>query len=203
MLVRENPYAETLISSIKVYNLDRGVTQTLIERGINADLIPAQPGQKPPELIAAIIQDHAHVLEGLFQFVRGERPLSKSYMNELHAALMKHQDTTAVRDHFGQIFESKLLKGKYKERPNNPQRADGTIYEFCPPEQVGPEMERLLAMHAEHEKHSLPVEVEAAWLQPSFHPDSPLPGWKWPGSTRSGQPCLHQGGLVSRGGHAR
>jgi len=151
-----------------VYDLDRGITQTLIERGINADLIPSKPGQKPPELIAAIIQDHADVLEGLFQFVRGERPLSKSYIHELHAALMKHQDTTLVRDQFGQLFESKLLKGKYKERPNNPQRADGTIYEFCPPEQVEPEMERLLALHAEHEKRGVPVEVEAAWLHHRF-----------------------------------
>jgi hypothetical protein len=61
-----------------VYNLDRGTTETLIDRGINADLIPNQPGQKLPELIAAIIQDHADVLEGLFQFVKGDRPLSKS-----------------------------------------------------------------------------------------------------------------------------
>ncbi|HLJ26077.1 MAG TPA: Fic family protein [Candidatus Angelobacter sp.] len=151
-----------------VYNLDRGVTETLIERGINADLIPTQPGQKPPELIAAIIQDHANVLEGLFQFVRGERPLSKGYIHELHAALMKHQDTTVVRDQFGQLFEAQLVKGKYKQRPNNPQRADGTVYEFCPPEQVEPEMERLLAMHAEHEKCGVPVEVEAAWLHHRF-----------------------------------
>src|SRR5215469_6700009 len=79
-----------------VYDLDRGVTQTLIERGIKADLIPSRPGQKPPELIAAIIQDHADVLEGLFQFVRGERPLSKSYIHELHAALLRHQDTSMM-----------------------------------------------------------------------------------------------------------
>jgi Fic family protein len=151
-----------------VYDLDRGITQTLIERGISADLIPAQPGQKPPELIAAIIQDHADVLEGLFQFVRSERPLSKSYIHELHAALMRHQETTVVRNQFGQLFESKLLKGKYKERPNNPQRPDGTAYEFCPPGQVEPEMERLLAMHAEHEKRGVPVEVEAAWLHHRF-----------------------------------
>lgn len=151
-----------------VYKLDRGITQTLIERGINADLIPTQPGQKPPELIAAIIQDHAGVLEGLFQFVRGERPLSKSYIHELHSALMKHQDTTVVRDQLGQLFESKLLKGKYKQRPNNPQRSDGTVYEFCPPEQVEPEMERLLAMHSEHEKREIPVEVQAAWLHHRF-----------------------------------
>lgn len=151
-----------------VYDLDRGITQTLIDKGINADLIPSKPGQKPPELIAAIIQDHADVLEGLFQFVKGERPLSKSYIHELHAALLRHQDTTLVLDQFSQFFEARLLKGKYKERPNNPQRADGSIYEFSPPEQVEPEMERLLAMHAEHEKRGIPVEIEAAWLHHRF-----------------------------------
>lgn len=151
-----------------VYDLDRGITQTLIDKGINAGLIPSKPGQKPPELIAAIIQDHADVLEGLFQFVKGERPLSKSYIHELHAALLRHQDTTLVRDQFGQLFEARLLKGKYKERPNNPQRADGSIYEFCPPEQVEPEMERLLAMHADHEKRGIPVEIEGAWLHHRF-----------------------------------
>jgi fido (protein-threonine AMPylation protein) len=81
---------------------------------------------------------------------------------------MRHQETTLARDQFGQLFESKLLKGKYKDRPNNPQRPDGTVYEFCPPNQVEPEMERLLAMHAEHEKRSVPVEVEAAWLHHRF-----------------------------------
>src|SRR5258708_30170730 len=40
-----------------VYNLDRGLTETLIEKGIDSDLIPNQPGQRPPEIIAAIIQD--------------------------------------------------------------------------------------------------------------------------------------------------
>jgi hypothetical protein len=31
-----------------VYDLDRGITQTLIERGINADLIPRKVGQRSP-----------------------------------------------------------------------------------------------------------------------------------------------------------
>src|SRR3954454_17562903 len=56
-----------------VYDIDRGITQTLIERGIRSDLIPAEPNQKPPELIAAIIQDHYQVLEGIFKFVKGDR----------------------------------------------------------------------------------------------------------------------------------
>ncbi|HET9165152.1 MAG TPA: Fic family protein, partial [Candidatus Angelobacter sp.] len=151
-----------------VYDLDRGITQTLIERGIDADLIGNHPGQKPPEIIAAIIQDHADVLEGLFQFVKGNRALSKGYIHELHAALLRHQDTTAVRDQFGNLFETRLLKGKYKERPNNPKKPDGSMHQYCPPEHVESEMERLLSLHAEHEKKNVPVEVEAAWLHHRF-----------------------------------
>jgi fido (protein-threonine AMPylation protein) len=151
-----------------VYNLDRGVTDTLIKRGIDSDLIPNQPGQKPPEIIAAIIQDHADVLEGLVEFVKGDRPISKSYIHELHSALLRHQDTTAVRDQFGNLFEAKLVKGKYKERPNNPKKPDGSMHQYCPPEHVESEMERLLALHEEHEKKGVPVELEAAWLHHRF-----------------------------------
>jgi hypothetical protein len=151
-----------------VYDIDRGITETLIDRGINADLIPAPPGQKLPELIAAIIQDHADVLEGLFHFVKGNRPLSKSYIHELHGALLQHQDTTVVLDQFGTLFEARLLKGRYKERPNNPRRPDGTIHQYSPSEQVDSEMERLLSLHEEHEKLGVPLEVEAAWLHHRF-----------------------------------
>jgi fido (protein-threonine AMPylation protein) len=151
-----------------VYNLDRGITETLIERGINADLIPNQPGQRPPEIIAAIIQDHADVLEGLFEFVKGNRAISKSYIHELHAALLRHQDTTAVRDQFGNLFEARLVKGKYKDRPNNPKKPDGSMHQYCPPEQVDSEMERLLSLHSEHERKGVPVEIAAAWLHHRF-----------------------------------
>jgi fido (protein-threonine AMPylation protein) len=150
-----------------VYDLDSGITQTLIERGIDADLIGNHPGQKPPEIIAAIIQDHADVLAGLFQFVKGDRPLSKSYIHELHAALLRHQDTKTVRDQFGK-FEIKLLKGKYKDRLNNPRKSDGGLHQYCPPEQVESEMERLLSLHTKHEKKGVPVEIEAAWLHHRF-----------------------------------
>jgi Fic family protein len=151
-----------------VYDIDRGITQTLIERGIDADLIGNHPGQKLPELIATIIQDHADVLEGLFQFVKGDRPISKSYIHELHAALLRHQETSMMVDQFGNLFESKLIKGKYKERQNNPKKADGSSHQYCPPEQVDSEMERLLDLHAKHEQKGIPVEIEAAWLHHRF-----------------------------------
>jgi Fic family protein len=151
-----------------VYNIDRGVTQTLIERGINADLIPNAPGEKPSELVAEIIKDHLEVLEGLFQFVRGDRPLSKSYVHELHSALLRHQESTVAMDQFGNLFNVRLVKGRYKERPNNPKRGDGTIHEYCPPEHVESEMERLLTMHEQHKASGVPIEVEAAWIHHRF-----------------------------------
>ena len=95
------------------------------------------------------------MLEGLFQFVRGDRPLSRGYIHELHAALMRNQDT-------------ELVKGRYKQRPNNPTRPDGSLHEYCPPEHVDSEMERLLSWHAEHEAADVPVELEAAWLHHRF-----------------------------------
>jgi len=151
-----------------VYDLDRGITRTLIEHGIDADLIGHASGKKPPELIAAILRDHQEALEGLFQFVKGERPLTKGYIHELHSALLRHQDTTIAVDQFGRMFDTEVLKGQYKQRPNNPTREDGSVHEYCPPEHVDSEMERLVQLHQEHVSAGVPVEVEAAWLHHRF-----------------------------------
>jgi len=94
-----------------VYTLDRGITQTLIERGINSSYISHDSTNRDPELVARIIQTHADVLEGLFAFVLGERVLSVGYVKELHAALLSTQDTVVVFDQFGNPFESTLEKG--------------------------------------------------------------------------------------------
>ena len=151
-----------------IYDVDRGVTATLIERGIDAELIPHVAGQKPPELIAAIMRDHLEVLEGLFSFVRGDRPLSKGYIHELQAALLRNQETATAVDQFGRVFETELLKGRYKQRPNNPTRADGTLHLYCPPDHVETEMERLVAMYSSHESIGIATEVQAAWLHHRF-----------------------------------
>src|ERR1700736_1652885 len=62
-----------------VYTLDRGVTRTLIEKGIDAALIPHGASNRDSTVVARIIQDHYDALEGMFDFVGGQRPLSTSY----------------------------------------------------------------------------------------------------------------------------
>jgi fido (protein-threonine AMPylation protein) len=104
----------------------------------------------------------------MFDFVGGRRELSTGYIRELHAALLRNQDTYTVVDPLGRAFEKDLERGAYKTTPNSPTTPDGSIHEYCPPEHVASEMDRLVALHAEHERRGVPVEVEAAWLHHRF-----------------------------------
>jgi Fic family protein len=151
-----------------VYTLDRGVTQTLIERGIDSSYIAHDSTNRDPELVARIIQAHAEVLEGLFAFVKGERPLGTSYIKELHQALLRNIDTVVVFDPSGQAFETPLEKGAYKRMPNNPRRPDGEMHEYCPPEHVASEMDRLIGLHQAHERRGVGAHIEAAWVHHAF-----------------------------------
>jgi len=151
-----------------VYTLDRGVTRTLIEKGIDAALIPHGTTNKDPVLVARVIQDHFETLEGMFDFIGGQRAFSTGYVKELHAALLRNQDVHAVVDQFGKVFEKPLEKGVYKSLPNNPTRPDGAVHEYCPPEHVASEMDELVRMYSEHQTREIPPEVEAAWLHHRF-----------------------------------
>ncbi len=151
-----------------VYTLDRGITQTLIERGIDSAYIPHDATNRDPELVARIIQAHAEVLEELFSFVNGSRVLSTGYIKELHSALLRNQDTVVVFDQFGRSFETALEKGTYKKYSNNPTRPDGTLHEYCPPEHVASEMDRLIQIYQQHSVRAIRPHIEAAWLHHAF-----------------------------------
>ena len=149
----------------RVYAFDRGITELLIERGIDAALIPHGAGP-PPETIASMIGDHAAGIDFVFAAVKDERPLSPHYVRELHALLTQTQETVEAKDRFGKRLQIPLLRGEYKRQPNNPTRPSGEVHEYCPPEQVAPQMDALIAMH--HEHRGVGPEVEAAWLHHRF-----------------------------------
>ena len=151
-----------------LYTIDRGITLLLIEKGIEASLIPHGATDKPVELVIPILKDQEEALEGLFGFVAHRRALSTSYLKQLHQVFTRHQETVAAVNGMGRSTEVPLLRGEWKKWPNNPLRPDGTIYEYCPPEHVAAEMDRLMEMHARHMGESIPPEVEAAWLHHRF-----------------------------------
>src|SRR5690606_5454992 len=98
--------------------------------------------------------------------IRGERPFTTGWVKELHALFTRHQTTTDAITPTGQPIHVSLVRGAYKPRPNNPLRRDGLVHEYCPPEHVSAEMERLIEIY-----HALPPElpeVRAAWLHHRF-----------------------------------
>lgn len=149
-----------------LYTLDRGITQLLVERGIDAALIPHDATDQDPRHVATLIQDQHDAATSLFDFVAQQRELSTSFIKELHAQLTRNQGHTVGRDHLGRSVRVPLLSGEWKRQSNNPTRRDGTVHEYAPPEQVSAEMDRLLGLHHEHE--DWPVEVSSAWLYHRF-----------------------------------
>jgi Fic family protein len=165
-LIREWAIETGIIENL--YSIDRGVTQTLIEKGIEASLIPHGSTDKPVERILPMLKDQQEVVEGLFDFVAQRRELSTSYIKQLHQAFTRHQETTTAVDALGRVVDVTLLRGEWKRLPNNPTRPDGSLHEYCPPEHVASEMDRLIAMHKEHQQKGVPPEIEAAWLHHRF-----------------------------------
>ena len=121
-----------------------------------------------PEDVIVKIQDQHLAVQGLYQFVSGERPMSTSYIKELHQVLTAHQESYLARDTLGNLVQRDLSRGQWKRWPNNVEHADGTTFEYCPPEQVSSEMDRLLEMHESHVLKRVPADVEAAWIHHRF-----------------------------------
>lgn len=149
----------------RLYTLDRGITEQMIERGVNAALLPSRTSEDPDRMIA-LIGDQREVIESLFAFVNGDRALSTGYIKEIHSLFTRNQEHVEGRDQFGRLIQVPLIRGDYKRQPNNPTRHDGSIYEYCPPEHVAAEMDQLVAWHGEHA--DVAPEVEAAWLHHRF-----------------------------------
>ena len=152
----------------RLYTIDRGITLTLIEHGIDAVLIPHDATDKPVSRVVAIIKDQQQAVEGVFDFVKQQRPLTNTYIRELHQILTAHQDLVDAVDTLGRRVEAPLLRGQWKKLPNNPSRTDGWLHEYCPPEHVQSEMDRLIDTHRDHMQAGVPPEVEAAWLHHRF-----------------------------------
>ena len=69
-----------------LYEIERGVTETLIEHGFQAELLSHGSTNKPRDYVLQLLRDQKEALDGVFDFVASKRPLSVSYIKELHAA---------------------------------------------------------------------------------------------------------------------
>ena len=151
-----------------LYTLDQGVTETLIQRGIFADYIERSSTNREPQDLVRILQDHQESIDLVYQYIRKSKPLTRSFIRQLHQVLTRHQDTYTGVTQFGKRYNPPLDKGGFKKLPNNPTRPDGNIHQYCPPEQVDSEIDNLLYFYNEMERASYHPLLTGAWLHHAF-----------------------------------
>lgn len=150
----------------RLYYLDRGTTEALVAAGFVEDIISRSSTDIEPSRLIDILRDQEAAIQLVMDCVANNRPLTKSVIHELHSTLTRHQDTTAAIDQFGVRREIPLLKGKFKEHPNNPRRSDDAIHEYCPPIHVDSEVDNLLSWLSQYDEED--TIIVAAWFHHRF-----------------------------------
>lgn len=151
-----------------IYDIDRGITQILIERGFVASLIERSSTNKNPDELVTILRDHKAAIDLIQDCVAESRPLTVGLINEFHSLLTRHQETVEGLDQFGQPVLLTMTRGTFKILPNNPKRDDGSIHEYCPPVQVASEMDNLLRLHNEYVEAGVSPILLASFLHHRF-----------------------------------
>jgi fido (protein-threonine AMPylation protein) len=150
----------------RLYDLDRGTTEALVAEGFVEDLVARSSTDIEPSHLIDILRDQEAAIQLVMDCVAHKREMSKGAIHELHTILTQHQDTVTAVDQFGHRQEIPLLKGRFKEHPNNPKRPDGSIHEYCPPIHVESEMDRLLGWLEEYSDED-PI-IVSAWVHHRF-----------------------------------
>lgn len=157
-----------------VYDLDMDATETLVGKGIAVDYIKRGSTNKEPSELAAILIDHQDAVEAVNSWIREGHPLTKWFIKFLHSQILRKQDTSRAMNQFGNMFDAEIVKGEFKKHPNNPIRPDGTIHEYCPPEQVESELDKLLELYNKYDSADCHPLLLAAWLHHRFEQIHPF-----------------------------
>jgi Fic family protein len=151
----------------RLYDIDWGLTLTLIAEGFTREAIERGGGQVD-DRTRATLEAQRDSLGMVLEFVAMGRELTPGFIKELHAAITRTQATYVVTDALGRITEAPLVHGDWKIQPNHVELGDGRILEYAPPEQVSIEVDRLVESHLENERLRVHPIVAAAWLHHRF-----------------------------------
>lgn len=150
----------------RIYDLDRGTTEVLVELGFVADLVERSSTNRDPAELVEILRDHKAAIDLVQDCVSNSRPLTVGLINDLHSILTRHQEVVEGIDQFDRAVSFPLKHGAFKELPNNPTRDDGSVHEYCPPIHVRSEMDQLIAWYDQYGAVN-PI-LLAAWLHHRF-----------------------------------
>lgn len=152
----------------KLYDLKEGITQTFIKEGFVESYLQHGDTNIPPQQLFAYLKDHFEAIDFVFDVVKQNRQITKGFILELHQLITQHQNSTDAVDTLGNLVKVELLKGEFKKHDNNPKRADGTIFLYCPPIHVDSEIDNLISILSELEVKKVKPVIIAAWFHHAF-----------------------------------
>ena len=157
-----------------IYDLDRNVTQTLIEKGIATDYIERRSTNKEPAELVQILKDHELASKIVDDWIKHGIPIRKNYIRGLHKQILLSQQTYAATNQAGNSVQVPLRKGEFKSEPNSPTRPDGELHQYCPPAFVESEIDNLLDWYSAYEREGYHPLLLAAWLHHRFEQIHPF-----------------------------
>jgi hypothetical protein len=78
----------------RLYDLDRGTTETLVAQGFAEDLISRSSTNIEPSHLVEILRDQEAAIQLVVDAISNKRALTKGFIHELHSILTRNQDTT-------------------------------------------------------------------------------------------------------------
>lgn len=151
----------------RLYEVDWGLTLTLVAEGFHQEVVERAGGQIGPGVLETL-RAQQDALEMVLDFVRHDRQLSVAFIRELHHAITRTQSTYPARDALGREVERTLHHGAWKVDPNHVELESGAVLEYTPPEHVTAEMDRLIALYLGIQTAGHHPIVQAAWLHHRF-----------------------------------
>jgi Fic family protein len=123
-----------------LYTTTRGFTRTIAEQTSTWQAALAQHG----EHVRASIEDALNGYDLVLDLVTGRRPVTESWIRQLHEVLCASQTTYRVHTAVG-VRDQPLPKGAYKTQPNSPTNPEtGRTFHYAPPADTPAEMARLV-----------------------------------------------------------
>lgn len=117
-------------------SLTYGETKALILFGITAQGKPLKDHFE--------ITGHNEAINWILEIVKDERPLTETFIRELHTLLLKESSYKEALTAEGKATRRKIEVGKYKTQPNHVITVTGETFYFATPEETPARMQELV-----------------------------------------------------------
>lgn len=139
-------------------SLTYGETKALIMFGITAQGKPLKDHFE--------ITGHDEAIKWVIEVVKGEYPLTETFIRELHVLLLKEPYERPAITADGKETTKRIEVGKYKTHPNHVLTKTGEIFRFATPEETPAQMHDLIDWYREKKDNS---DTNPILLAAEFH----------------------------------